>query len=255
MTQRNDPASHEKLVQQHEPAAIRERLHERREMHYVGDAVLGGIDGCVTTFAVAAGAIGAGFGAVVALVLGLANLIADGFSMAVSNYQSTKAQTDYFEESQRTEKMHIREIPEGERAEIREIFRQKGFDGETLDRIVDTITADQRLWLETMMTEELGLQKYRPNAMFAASVTFVAFVLVGAVPLMPFVFGTLSLAQQFASSIVLAGVMFFGIGLLKGALTGRSRLRSGLGTLATGGLAAALAYAIAHGLRLLVSPI
>jgi vacuolar iron transporter family protein len=81
----------------HSPEAVRRRLSERRGQGYVGDAVLGGIDGCVTTFAVVAGAVGGGFPGLVVVVLGFANLLADGFSMAVSNYQGTKSQIETVE--------------------------------------------------------------------------------------------------------------------------------------------------------------
>lgn len=69
----------------------RRRLAESRHPSYLGDAILGSIDGCVTTFAVVAGAAGGGFSSGVVIVLGIANLLADGFSMAVSNYQGPRA--------------------------------------------------------------------------------------------------------------------------------------------------------------------
>jgi len=249
MTAPNKPTSAEELAREHEPGAITERLLKPRRARYVSDAVLGGIDGCVTTFAVVSGAVGAGFGAVVAIVLGLANLLADGFSMAVSNYQSTKAQAEYMEESRRTEEMHIDRVPEGEREEIRQIFLHKGFQGEVLDKIVETICTDRRLWVETMLTEELGLQKAPPKPLLAAFVTFLSFLLVGAVPLAPFIFTSLDIMRQFAVSIALAGIMFFAIGLIKGYVVGRPMLRAGLGTFFTGGFAAALAFLVGYSLR------
>ena len=77
------------LQAQHTPNAIAACLAATKSHSYVGDAVLGAIDGCVTTFAVVSGVVGAHLPQGVALVLGLANLCADGFSMAVSNYQKT----------------------------------------------------------------------------------------------------------------------------------------------------------------------
>ncbi|MDA3807356.1 MAG: VIT1/CCC1 transporter family protein, partial [Thiomicrorhabdus sp.] len=87
--------SHAALESEHRPEAIAERLKRPPQSQNISDAVLGGIDGCVTTFAVVSGAFGAGFSPAVALILGLANLIADGFSMAVSNYEASKAQRDF----------------------------------------------------------------------------------------------------------------------------------------------------------------
>ena len=61
---------------------------------YLSDFVYGGIDGAVTTFAVVAGVAGAGLDSAVVLILGFVNLFADGFSMATSNYLSTKSRID-----------------------------------------------------------------------------------------------------------------------------------------------------------------
>jgi vacuolar iron transporter family protein len=241
--------SRQTLLREHEPAAIARRLQRPPRAQYVSDAVLGGIDGCVTTFAIISGSVGAGFGGTVALILGLANLVADGFSMAVSNYQSVKAQDEFVKQARATEEMHIREIPEGEREEVRQIFEKKGFSDDVLEKIVETITQDKKLWVETMLSEELGLQKAGRQPWRAALVTFFAFVLVGAVPLAPFLPSFLSLNVQFGVSIVLAAIMFFAIGLLKGAIIGRPIVSSGIGTLFSGGTAAGLAFIIGYAMR------
>ena len=142
----------ETLHRQHQPAAIEQRLSRPLQPRYVADAVLGAIDGCVTTFAVVAGAVGAGFSASVALIMGFANLLADGFSMAVSNYEAVKALHEFRETARATEEEHIARVPDGEREEIRQIFARMGFSGETLDRIVATICQDRQLWVETMLS-------------------------------------------------------------------------------------------------------
>lgn len=240
------------LIEHHRPEAIRARLQRTITPGYLPDAVLGGIDGCVTTFAVVAGVVGAGFSGMVAVILGLANLVADGFSMAVSNYQSARAQLERIEQARRTEAHEIEQVPEGEREEVREIFRQKGFDGDVLDRIVETITSDRQLWIETMLTEELGLQKSVPQPVMSGTVTFLAFVGVGIVPLVPLFFTALDIMTQFVLSIVLACVMFYSIGMFKGVALEQPMFRAGIGTLITGGGAAALAFVVGYGLRRLV---
>jgi vacuolar iron transporter family protein len=244
-----DSASSPELAREHEPAAIAARLSAQSRSRHAPDAVLGAIDGCITTFAVVSGAVGAGFGPVVPLVLGIANLLADGFSMAVSNYESTRVRSDYRDHLQRTEQEHIERIPAGEREEIRQIFRRKGFGGELLERIVATICSDKRLWVETMLMEELGLGKAAPRPVASALATFFAFVLVGAIPLVPFLFPALPLMGQFTLSTALAGLTFFVIGLAKGRMTGNRPFRSGLGTLATGSVAAGLAFLAGYVLR------
>jgi VIT1/CCC1 family predicted Fe2+/Mn2+ transporter len=239
----------EDLVHEHHPEAVARRLNSRRDTQSVSDAVLGGIDGCITTFAIVTASIGAGFPAHVALILGFANLLADGLSMAVSNYESIKAQKEFVEATRREEEHHIRHVPEGEREEIRQIFAQKGFEGETLERVVDTITSDRRLWVDTMLVEEHGLQVAHPNPMKSASVTFLAFVLIGVIPLLPLLITPLGIELQLYSSVALAAAVFFAIGSLKSLFLGRPALKAGLATLVTGGSAAAIAFLVGYLLR------
>lgn len=240
---------HKELVREHRPEAIRERLSRAAKPNVISDAVLGGIDGCVTTFAVVSGVVGAGFSSVVALVLGSANLLADGFSMAVSNYEAITAERELAESVRREEHEHIEKIPAGEREEIRQIFMKKGFTGETLEDIVDTITSDRRLWVDTMMTEEHGLQTGGLSPFRSAMATFSAFLFVGAMPLLPFLATKLESNLQFTLSACLAGLMFFLIGSLKSLVFAKPVLRAGLGTLLTGGAAAALAFLTGYVLR------
>ncbi|WP_299873082.1 VIT1/CCC1 transporter family protein [uncultured Cocleimonas sp.] len=238
-----------KLSHEHSPEAIKLRLKNASKPQNVSDAVLGGIDGCVTTFAIVSGAVGAGFPSSVALVLGFANLFADGFSMGVSNYESIIAQKEFTAAIKRTEEEHIDNIPEGEREEIRQIFQQKGFSGEILEEIVKTISQDRRLWVETMLTEEYGIPKATASPWRSGFTTFAAFLIVGAMPLLPFLINSLSMQQQFLISSGIAGVMFFSIGMLKSFLFAMPVFVSGLRTLLTGSAAAGLAYLTGYILR------
>lgn len=241
--------THAELLREHRPEEIKKRLKDGGTPQNISDAVLGGIDGCVTTFAVVAGVIGAGFSSIVAVVLGFANLLADGFSMAVSNYEAGKAHQDFIEGLRKTEREHIDTIPEGEREEIRQIFQQKGFEGEILEKIVTTITQDRRLWIETMLTEEYGVQKSEPAPMKSALTTFTAFIFVGTMPLLPFLFPGLEIRMQFVISTCLAGTMFFLIGMLKSLVFEMPVFISGVRTLLTGGTAASLAFLTGYLLR------
>ena len=238
------------LQQMHTQSAISERLEAAAPHSYLGDLVLGAIDGTVTTFAVVAGVAGAGLGATVAIVLGIANLIADGFSMAVGNYLSAKSNRQIVERVRRMEEEHIRDIPEGEREEVRQIFATKGFEEPLLDDIVEVITSDRSRWVDTMITEEFGLQLDPPSPWKAGAATFVAFAVAGAVPLLPYV---LPIEREpltiFTISSVITAITFFAIGVAKGAVVHRSKLMSGFETLAIGGIAAALAYFIGGWVR------
>jgi vacuolar iron transporter family protein len=239
----------EKLFEEHQPEAIRLRIAKSAKSQNISDAVLGAIDGCVTTFAVVSAAVGAGLSASIALVLGFANLFADGFSMAVSNYESIKANREFAEDIRRTEEQHIDHVPEGEREEIRQIFENKGFEGEVLGKIVETICSDRRLWVDTMLIEEHGLQISGPSPWKSALVTFCSFLFIGALPLLPFLFSGLAMRQQFVLSTVAAALVFFSIGMMKSLVFAKPVLRAGLSTLLTGGAAASLAYLTGYLLR------
>lgn len=226
----------------HSPHAIKERLDLDHQPSYLRDAILGGIDGCVTTFAVVASVAGAGLPGIVALALGVASLIADGFSMGVSNYQGVKSELDAVSRTRAMENRHIRQEPDGEREEIRQIFARKGFEGDVLEQIVDRISEDETLWVETMLREEHGLDLRGFSPLKAAMWTFFAFLLVGSVPLLPFLLPSVGLNVAFATSVGMTGVTFFGIGFAKGVIIGERRWRSGLETLLMGGAAALIAY-------------
>lgn len=242
-----------KLLEQHEPREVARRLRRPPGQSAIPDAVLGSIDGCVTTLAVVAGTLGAGLPSSTALILGMANLLADGFSMAVSNFESGRAQQEHIEAMRRKEERHIEQFPEGEREEVRQIFRAKGFEGELLERIVATISNNRQVWVETMLSDELGLQRASPRPLRSGFVTFLAFVLVGVVPLLPLMLNGPA-RLRFTLSAGLAGVMFFLIGSLKRLDSGpRATLAAGLRTLLTGTLAASLAFAAGYFLRQLAT--
>lgn len=238
-----------RLDEEHTPEAIKARLQRGPQHSYLADAVLGGIDGCVTTFAVVAGAMGAKFSGLVVVILGFANLLADGFSMAVSNYQSTKTETESVNKARAKEHRHIEQIPEGEKEEVRQIFAQKGFKGDILEDIVQTITQDPTLWVNTMLTEELGMQVVRGSPFRASLATFLAFLLVGLIPLTPYLIPGIGSHERFIASILATAVAFFSIGFAKGLVLHRGALRSGMETLLVGGAAAALAYFVGVFLR------
>lgn len=229
----------EPLEHEHSPEAIRLRLSQGVRQNYLRDFVYGGIDGAVTTFAVVAGTIGASLSTRVILILGAANLIADGFSMAASNFLGTRTEREDYKRLEKIERRHIEINPEGEREEIRQIYAEKGFDGADLERAVELITADRDRWVQTMLTEEYGLPREVRSEWFASVATFAAFVICGLVPLMPFIFGS---NEAFSISAVLTGLVFFSIGSVKSRWSTVSWWRSGFVTLFVGGIAASLAF-------------
>ena len=252
---RKDSGSVDGLIEQrrledyHEPHRILERIREENGHDLLRDAVLGAVDGAITTFAVVAGSIGGGFSGTVVIVLGIASLLADGLSMAVSNYLGVKSERERVTQARRNEALHIDVVPQHQQDEVRQIFAEKGFSGETLEQIVATITRDRRLWIDTVVNEEFGLQLTGAHPLRAGLATFLAFLLAGALPLAPFLFPGLPLANAFAASIAITGAAFLAVGMVKGRIVGASVWRSGLETLLTGGAAATLAFIVGYGVR------
>ncbi len=234
------------LQREHTPARIRQRLAEGPRQSFLKDFIFGAIDGAVTTFAIVAGVAGAGLSAGVVIVLGIANLVADGFSMAVGNFLGSRAEAQEGQEARREEERHIKLYPEGEREEIRQIFAAKGFEADELEHVVEVITADPKRWVDTMIQEELGLPLSAPPAWKSGLVTFCAFVLVGSIPLLPYVLNFVAETglRAFPISAFMTGIAFFGIGALKSRFVHQHWLVAGAETFGIGGAAAGIAYGI-----------
>lgn len=225
----------------HSEEEINRRLENPPGRGHLRDAIYGGIDGSVTTFAIVADVAGAGLSPLIIVALGMANVLADGFSMAAGNYSGTKAELDDTRRLRAIETRHIADDPKGEQRELRAILSAKGLCGDTLDSAVRQISANRELWIDAMIEGEYGLGSVAPHPMRAALVTFGAFLVAGMIPLMPFVIG---LSSAFAVSAVLTMTTFFAIGAFKARWSLSPWWRSGLETFAIGGVAAAIAYGV-----------
>ena len=234
------------MEHEHSIEAIKERLAAGPRHNYLRDWIYGGIDGSVTTFAVVTGVVGAHLSPAIILILGFANLLADGFSMAASNFLATRAEHDDMKHVEAIEQRHIDLDPEGEREEVRQIFASKGFEGKDLQRVVELITAERPRWVRTMLTEEYGLPQETRSPWLAGASTFSAFMICGLVPLLPFL---VSASEPLVISMLLTGFVFFSIGSVKSRWSTASWWRSGLSTLIVGGAAATLAYVVGIALR------
>lgn len=247
--------SREVYKQSHTPAKIASRLEEGPGSVYLKDFVYGAVDGAVTTFAIVAGVAGAGLSAGIIIILGFANLIADGFSMGVSNFLGTRAENQLREQTRARELDEILKFPEGEREEVRQIYAGKGFEGELLDQVVEVITSDHERWADTMLVEEHGMALQDHDAKKAGISTFVAFFLVGLIPLLPYLTNWVYpgyIGNTFLWSSILTGIAFYWVGAQKARFLNQSRRVGGNETVAIGGLAAAMAYFIGAVLKGLV---
>lgn len=234
-----------KLLSQHQFKKLRqleEIYHQKTSGAFVGDLVYGANDGLVTTFAVVAGATGAALSSNIVLILGFANLIADGLSMAIGNYLSIKSEQEYQKGQRKKEEWEIENLRPIEEHEIREIYKKKGFKGQDLERAIEIVTSDKNIWISDMMKDELGIiEENQSNPTKHGAATFLAFILAGSVPLLSFVLG-LPVATAVPVSVGLTAATLFIVGALRSLISPLKWYRAGLEILLVGGIAALAAY-------------
>lgn len=214
---------------------------------YIKSIIYGGLDGIITTFAVVAGVAGAALSPGVVLILGFANLFADGLSMAIGDYLSTKAEVEFQQAERGREAWEVENYPEGEKHELMELYMNKGMSEEDAKTVVDIISKNKEAWVDIMMVEELGIIHEEDSPLKNALITFVSFITFGFIPVVTYVVSRFipSLpVNTFALSAVLTSLTLFTLGALKVKVTGKNWFKSGLEMLIVGGLAAGAAYLI-----------
>ncbi|MBE9473500.1 MAG: VIT1/CCC1 transporter family protein [Chloroflexi bacterium] len=226
--------------------------HNRKDPHQqasaLSDIILGGQDGLVNVLGVILGIAAATGDPYIILVAGLAATFAESVSMAAVAYTSTIADADYYESEREREYRHIQEVPNLEREEIRNIYAEKGFSGELLERIVDTITASPDVWVAVMMSEELQLQPVdRRTALRSAIIVGIAAIVGSLIPLVPFLFVPVS--TGILLSIGFSALVLFIVGVVKARMTVGHPGKSGLEMAVIGTVSALVGYAVGALLR------
>lgn len=221
--------------------------HDRHDPHvrsrWLSDMILGAQDGLVNTLGVVLGVAAASADARVVFAAGMAAGLAESFSMAAVGYTSSVARGDLFRSEREREYRHVETAPIIEREEVRALYVRKGFDGELLERVVDTICANKDVWVAVMMAEEHELVPVdtRTSVRSAAVVGFAA--LAGSVvPVLPFaLFG---LRNGVIAALVVGALLLFGLGAYKATVTTGRRVRSGAELAVIGMASAVVGYAI-----------
>ncbi|TMK85533.1 MAG: iron transporter [Actinobacteria bacterium] len=213
----------------------------RVEGSWIRDATLGANDGLVSVLTLISGVAGAAKGNVV-LIAGVSALVAGAISMGLGGFVSARAYRAYFLKELRRELTEMRELPDVEREEIREVYRARGFRGEALEMVVDTITSNPKVWLRVMMQEELGLSQGFGQPLGAAATVFLAFLVGGAVPVLPFVFAS-GVAALLISFFLTAAALLVA-GAIRTRFTGEHPARAGLELVAMASAGVAVAYGI-----------
>ena len=229
---------------------------DTRERHirtgrYLKDIIFAANDGIITTFAVVAATVGGSLSPAVILIVGFANLFADGFSMATGNYLGTKSEKDFYKKEEAIEWDEIARIPEDERREIHDILEKKGYRGDALEQLTGLIVSNEQFWIDFMMQEELGLSNPGDESPVKnGTITFFAFVSAGIIPLLPYIF--FGSNASFLTAAISTGIALFLVGASRRFFSSASWLLLGLEMLMIGGAAAAIAYGIGFALKSLL---
>jgi vacuolar iron transporter family protein len=219
--------------------------HKLTHTAYLPEFVYGGIDGTITTFAVVSGAVGASLDISIIIILGIANLIADGFSMSVGNFFSNKAQRDAYDKFKKQEYWEIENLRESEIEEIREIYAKKGFKDKLLEDVVKVICSDKDVWVDIMMKEELLMIKDDRTPLKTALATFTSFNIMGAVPLLFYVislWNEIDYKSLFIYTCIATALSLIIIGIMKSFMNKKNIIGGITETVGLGGIAAILAY-------------
>ena len=249
-------SKHDKVAAAHihhtsQGAALEE--HGGVSAQYVGDIIYGGLDGIITTFAIVSGVAGAQLESGIILVLGLANLIADGFSMAAGAYLSLKSEQAYYDKEQERELWEVENFPKGEKQEMHLIYLQQGYTPEEAAQLVDIKSREPKRWVDAMMIDELRMTRDDRKPMLSGLTTFISFIIAGSVPLLIYLVGlVVDVPSSFEISILLSALALFGLGTAKVRITLQNPFQSGFEMLVVGGLASGVAYAIGALLRNLI---
>jgi len=217
-----------------------ERWHRAGHGATLRNFVFGTSDGLVTVLAFVAGVSASLSEQRLVLLAGISEMFAGALSMGLGAFLGTRAERDLYQAERAREEQEVRDMPHLERAEIRDIYRKKGFEGADLDRVVDTITASKDRWIEVMMSEELGLQPVEQSPGKAGLVVGVSYIAAAAIPLVPYVF----MAHALWLSIALTSLALIGVGTAKSWFTRRSMVRGALGALFMGLCGTLICYGI-----------
>jgi VIT1/CCC1 family predicted Fe2+/Mn2+ transporter len=220
------------------PRVTPRHTEPHRTQNWLRDVILGGQDGLVNILGIILGVIVGGGSMTVLLVTGVAAAITESISMGAVGYTSSVSERDYYLSERERENWEIDNVPDIERQEIREIYAAKGFDGELLERIVETITSNREQWLQTMMDEELHLQPIGDARILRSAAVITVATLIGhLIPLAPFLF--LDRTAALVTAIVLSGLVLFGVGVYSSITLVGDWRRNGIQLVAIG-LGAAL---------------
>ncbi len=220
-------------------------VHQHRDVRGGGAraAVFGISDGLVTNVSLVLGIAGANPGGSIVRLVGVAGLVAGSFSMAAGEYLSMTAQRELMERELEVERRSLSRSPEGEAAELRGMYVQRGIDPDVATDMVNEVMQDPELALETHAREELGITTQSLGSPWqAAAASFVAFAIGAFIPLAPWLFT--SGTPAIVLSVVLGAVAALAVGAVLAKFTERRAIMSALRQLGVTAVAAGVTYGV-----------
>ncbi len=212
----------------------------------IRDIVIGMSDGLTVPFALAAGLSGAVSSTAIIITAGFAEIAAGAVAMGLGGYLAAKSDAEHYASELQRERREIVDVPALEEAEVAAIFRSYGLSADQSLSIVNTLKAQPEKWVEFMMRHELGLEQPDPRrALKSAATIATAYIAGGIIPLSPYLF-TQTAPEALRISVVLTLIALLIFGYIKGRFTGSKPIRSAIQTMIIGGVAAAVAFAIAR---------
>ncbi len=223
------------------------KFHTERDPHRqasgLSNIILGGQDGLVNVLGIILGVAAATSDARIVLVAGLAATFSESVSMGAVAYTSHLAEVDFYESEREREYRHIAQVPKLEREEIRQIYREKGFQGDLLERIVNTITTDPDVWVAVMLAEEHQLAPVdRSQALKNALIVGLSAIIGSLIPLLPFFI--FPVGASMLAAVVITALVLFGVGVYKAKKTVGKPGKSGLEMALIGTLSALAGYIV-----------
>jgi VIT1/CCC1 family predicted Fe2+/Mn2+ transporter len=214
---------------------------------FLSDFILGSQDGLVNILGILLGVTAASTNLRIILVATLAALGAESISMGAVAYTSTDARRKFYKGEEERERQEMRDLPEIERAEVREVLLNWGYAGETLDRLLAMICENPKAMLEFMMAFELRLQPVDAGEPTKSGLTVLAATVAGSfVPIVPFLILYANIQLAVVASVIVSGIVLFFIGRYEARTTNSSVWRSGLTMLAIGLAAGFAGFLIGH---------
>lgn len=238
-----------------------ESQHGGKYSVFIKNIIFGGIDGVITTFSIITASYAADLNMKIILVLGLSNVLADGFSMGFGEYASSYSEMLHFQSEQKKEIKEYEENFDLEKQELTELYMIKGLNETDAISIVDILSKQQNkdAFIDHMMLLELNIPTPddHKEVITKSVVTCVSFYIFGLFPLIVYILAKLVSFQNrdfiYGYTCIVCAITLFSIGGIGSYISKQPLLSGGLITLSNGVVASSLAYTVGYVLNYAIS--